>query len=230
MIIAIGKQLAIFVLTQAILNVIVHVKCHSHSSHPLLLLISFDGFRYDYIDTYDLTTFASMREKGSWAHHLDNVFPTLTFPNHWSLVTGLYDETHGITDNHIYDPKLRKEFNYKLPESHTYEWYGQNRLVEPIWTTNQRAGKGRKSAAEWPGSNVIFNNENVLNIFANGSTPYVELIDSFIELFVDEKEPINFGAVYFDEPGKLLCYLAFTIVITYKSRNNRLFLINSYLN
>jgi predicted AlkP superfamily pyrophosphatase or phosphodiesterase len=76
----------ILILAQISLNVIVNVR--GHSSHPLLLLISFDGFRHDYIDLYNLTTFASMRARGASAHHLDNVFPTLTFPNHWTLVTG----------------------------------------------------------------------------------------------------------------------------------------------
>jgi ectonucleotide pyrophosphatase/phosphodiesterase family protein 5 len=129
-------------------------------------------------------------------------------------VTGMYDESHGITDNHMYDRALNKTFNFKLPESHTFEWYGQNRLVEPIWTTNQRASQGRRSAAEWPGSGVKFNNENVLNVFANETTPYVELIDTFLNLFAHEREPINFGALYFDEPGKVFPFFVLWIFDT----------------
>ena len=174
---------------------------HQHSDKPLLLLISFDGFRFDYIDRYNMSTFANLRKNATTAHHMQNVFPSMTFPNHWTIVTGLNTETHGVIDNFMFDPVLNKTFNYKMLEQHTFEWYGQNEQAEPIWTRNQRAGDGRRSAAEWPGSGVIFKEQNVLNILVNRTSNYFKLVDEFIALFTDEKSPINVGAAYFEEPG-----------------------------
>ncbi|CAF0706694.1 unnamed protein product [Brachionus calyciflorus] len=171
-----------------------------HNDLPTLLLVSFDGFRWDYIDMYNLTNFNYLKNLGSHADYIRNSFSTVTFPNHWTIVTGLYEESHGILQNNMYDPLMNKTFNYKSPESQTIEWYGQNKQVEPIWVTNQKAGDGRRSAAEWIGANVVFQEQNIINIQYNKSKTYKQLIDEFINLFKMEKEPINFGAIYFDEP------------------------------
>ncbi len=114
---------------------------------------------------------------------------------------GLYEESHGIVHNDMWDPLLNKTFKPSLQDAQTIEWYGQNKMVEPIWITNQRTDEDRRSAAEWVGSNVAFNNESIVHIPYNHSTPYNELIDKFIALFTDADKPINFGALYFDEPG-----------------------------
>jgi len=169
---------------------------------PLLLLISFDGFRWDYLNTHNLTNFNALKQNGSHADYIINAFSTVTFPNHWTIVTGLNEESHGIVQNQMYDPILNKTFTYTMPEVQTIEWFGQNKLAEPIWTTNQRAGEGRRSAAEWVGANVQFNGQKIISIPYNKSTPYKDLIDTFIKLYTDEHDPINFGALYFDEPGK----------------------------
>src|SRR5436305_14287988 len=75
-------------------------------------------------------------------------FPSVTFPNHWSIVTGLYPESHGIVGNSFWDPELEMEFVYTDPERslQAYWWGG-----EPIWTTAER--QGVKAAVHmWPGS------------------------------------------------------------------------------
>ena len=76
------------------------------SSLPLLLLISFDGFRWDYPDLYNLPTFHSLIQRGVKVKYIENNFATVTFPLHFTIVTGLYEETHGIVANTMYDPKL----------------------------------------------------------------------------------------------------------------------------
>lgn len=78
----------------------------SSSSPPLLLLISFDGFRWDYPDIYQLPNFNSLIKRGVKVKHIDNSFATVTFPSHYTMITGLYEETHGIVANTIYDPIL----------------------------------------------------------------------------------------------------------------------------
>lgn len=108
----------------------------------------------------------------------------------------MYQESHGILQNNMYDPTLKRMLNQASPT--TADWFGRD--VEPIWTTNQKASSERRSAAEWFGANVVFANETITYIPYNSSASYNNLIDQFIALFTDPHQPINFGAVYFDEP------------------------------
>ena len=75
-----------------------------HLQKPSLLLVSFDGFRADYLDRFDLPNFRRAMARGTRARSMHPVFPTITFPNHYSLVTGLYPEHHGIVENSFFDP------------------------------------------------------------------------------------------------------------------------------
>jgi predicted AlkP superfamily pyrophosphatase or phosphodiesterase len=115
----------------------------------------------------------------------------------------MYEESHGIIQNSMYDPVLNKTFDFQSNKAQTVEWFGQNKATEPIWITNQKHGDGRRSAAEWVGSNIKFGDEEVVHIPYNHSTPFNNLVDRFIQLFTNkDEEPINFGALYFDEPGR----------------------------
>ncbi|KAI8094959.1 alkaline-phosphatase-like protein [Gilbertella persicaria] len=77
-------------------------------------------------------------------------FPSITFPNHWTLVTGLYPEAHGIVANEFYDPAFQQTFIHKQPEiSGDPKWWGG----EPIWITAKNQGK-KSAVIMWPGSNV----------------------------------------------------------------------------
>ena len=100
----------------------------------------------------------------------------------------------------MFDPELNKTFDHLTSGSDVLAWYGQNSGIEPIWTTNQKAGGGRKSAAEWIGANALFSNQAITTLQYNHSTPFTELIDRFIDMFTSEHDPINFGAIYFDQP------------------------------
>jgi predicted AlkP superfamily pyrophosphatase or phosphodiesterase len=70
------------------ISLILTSNCHKHSDHPLMLLISFDGFRWDYLKTHNLSNFNALIANGSHAEFIYNTFSTITFPNHWTLVTG----------------------------------------------------------------------------------------------------------------------------------------------
>jgi predicted AlkP superfamily pyrophosphatase or phosphodiesterase len=100
----------------------------------------------------------------------------------------------------MYDPILKKKFEATSRKSQSIEWFTQNKQVEPIWATNQKAGENRRSAAEWIGSNMVFNKQKIIDIPYNASTSFTELIDQFIGFFTHPKKPINFGAIYFNEP------------------------------
>jgi predicted AlkP superfamily pyrophosphatase or phosphodiesterase len=115
-----------------------------------LILISLDAFRWDYIASHPDETphLRQLMREGVSARALIPVFPTLTFTNHYSIVTGLYPAHHGIIANGFFDPQLGEVFNYRLPAAvRDSRWWGG----EPIWITAVR--QGLKSACYfWPGS------------------------------------------------------------------------------
>ncbi|PWW76870.1 Phosphodiest-domain-containing protein, partial [Tuber magnatum] len=120
----------------------------THDYKPTTLLISLDGFRADFLDRAVSPGLAAMANSGLSSRWLTPAFPSVTFPNHWTIVTGLYPESHGIVGNSFWDPVLEQEFFYTDPaRSLQREWWGG----EPLWVTAER--QGIKSAVHmWPGS------------------------------------------------------------------------------
>jgi predicted AlkP superfamily pyrophosphatase or phosphodiesterase len=117
-----------------------------------VLLIGIDGFRYDYLRRFDLPTLERLAEGGTFAPEgMRTVFPTKTFPNHYTLVTGLYPAQHGIVSNTMRDPELEDGANrFSLGNRDAIEdarWWGG----EPIWSTAERQGV-RAATYFWPGS------------------------------------------------------------------------------
>jgi predicted AlkP superfamily pyrophosphatase or phosphodiesterase len=115
---------------------------------PYLILISFDGFRPDYLDRFDLPNFRRVAASGARARAMIPVFPSLTFPNHYSLVTGLHPERHGIVANTFYDPS--RDQTYSLSDRAAVSdgsWY----RGEPIWATAEMQGMVA-ACFFWPGS------------------------------------------------------------------------------
>jgi predicted AlkP superfamily pyrophosphatase or phosphodiesterase len=115
-----------------------------------LILISLDGFRWDYCALHpdETPNLRRLAREGVAARALIPVFPSNTFPNHYSIVTGLYPSHHGIINNDMFDSRLGEFFHYKSPAAvHDPRWWGG----EPIWVTAVK--QGRKSASlYWVGS------------------------------------------------------------------------------
>ena len=86
-------------------------------SKPYVILISADGFRYDYPEKYKAKNLLKIAENGVSAKALIPSFPTITFPNHWSLITGLYPAHHGLIDNYFYDYKKEKFYAMSSQEN-----------------------------------------------------------------------------------------------------------------
>lgn len=101
---------------------------HAISNHPVLVVVSYDAFRYDFFEER-LPHMEQVRHKGVYADYLINVFPTKTFPNHHSIATGLYTEVHGVIGNQFYDPQLKKVVTIG-PEMYHY-----NDDIKPIWVS-----------------------------------------------------------------------------------------------
>src|SRR5262245_936928 len=77
---------------------------------PTVILISIDGFHPNYLDKYPAPTLSMLAGQGVRARWMTPVYPSLTFPNHYSIATGLYTNRHGITGNNIYDPGFKQTF------------------------------------------------------------------------------------------------------------------------
>ncbi|XP_070556777.1 ectonucleotide pyrophosphatase/phosphodiesterase family member 5-like [Ptychodera flava] len=165
---------------------------------PLTLLISFDGFRWDYLQKVETPNFDVLISDGSFVPNgIVPTFITKTFPNHFTIATGLYEESHGIVATDMYDPVLNEKFHIGGEDSTSSKWWDVG--AEPIWVTNQKHG-GRTGVYYWPGSETeimgIRPNRYKIN---NDTTPFERRIDDVIDWFTDE-DPINLGLLYFNEP------------------------------
>ncbi|EEC12133.1 ectonucleotide pyrophosphatase/phosphodiesterase, putative [Ixodes scapularis] len=79
--------------------------CAASDDVPLLLVVSFDGFWYQYLSLYNTPNIQALAAEGVRAEYMKNVYVTKTFPNHFTLATGLYEESHGIMGNSITPPE-----------------------------------------------------------------------------------------------------------------------------
>jgi predicted AlkP superfamily pyrophosphatase or phosphodiesterase len=119
----------------------------AHAPAPVLL-ISIDGFRADYLARYAPPTLTELARQGVQAEALIPVFPTLTFPNHYTIVTGLYPDRHGIVGNTMFDSTLGRFSLNNREAIADGRWWADG---EPIWVTAQRQGL-RTATYFWPGS------------------------------------------------------------------------------
>ncbi|KAI5478563.1 type I phosphodiesterase/nucleotide pyrophosphatase/phosphate transferase family protein [Pseudohyphozyma bogoriensis] len=119
----------------------------THWYDKTVILMSLDGFRADYLEKgFSPFTF-NVSRRGLKADYLKPVFPSLTFPNHYSILTGLYPASHGIVANDFYDPAIDQEFIYTNP---THSWQPQWWGGEPIWSTAVKNGF-KTGVLMWPG-------------------------------------------------------------------------------
>jgi predicted AlkP superfamily pyrophosphatase or phosphodiesterase len=115
----------------------------------LLILVSIDGFRWDYLQKYAAPTLHALAASGVHATRMTPAFPTKTFPNHYTLVTGLHPAHHGIVGNWFYDPTCNETFGMNKAESNREErWWTAG---EPVWITAEKQGV-RSACFFWPGS------------------------------------------------------------------------------
>jgi predicted AlkP superfamily pyrophosphatase or phosphodiesterase len=114
---------------------------------PTVILISFDGWRWDYAQKYPAPTLARLRRQGVGATLIPS-FPSKTFPNHYTIVTGLYPGNHGVVGNTVKDPPTGRRLSMSnRQEVQDPLWWGG----EPIWVSTQRAGH-TAAPLFWPGS------------------------------------------------------------------------------
>ncbi|TLD70325.1 alkaline phosphatase family protein [Phragmitibacter flavus] len=113
----------------------------------IVILVGLDGFRSDYLEKYQPPVLSRLAKGGVTAEKMVGSFPTLTFPNFFTLATGLRPQKHGIINNNMYDPVFDASFALGSPAVADGRWWEG----EPVWLTVQK--HGMKSACMfWPGS------------------------------------------------------------------------------
>ena len=120
------------------------------NQRPIVILVAIDGWRWDYLERFRPPAITRLADSGVRAEGLVPVFPSKTFPNHYSIITGLHPAAHGITSNNMVDPNLPARFTLSDREvQQDPRWWGG----EPLWVTAERQGL-IAATMFWPGSDV----------------------------------------------------------------------------
>ncbi|KAJ0026994.1 hypothetical protein NQD34_017994 [Periophthalmus magnuspinnatus] len=174
-------------------------QCPPGFNKPPLILVSLDGFRAEYLKDHSshIPVINMLRKYGTTTPNMRPVYPTKTFPNHYSIVTGLYPESHGIVDNKMYDVRRNAFFSLRSDEKFNAEWY----QGQPVWVTAMRHNL-KTATFFWPGSDV-----NVTGTFPTFYHTYDKSIDFekrittvFEWLSLPQGERPDFFTLYFEEP------------------------------
>ena len=168
------------------------------------VVVSLDGFRWDYPVLFNTPQLNAIAKKGVKAE-MQPSFPSKTFPNHYTLVTGLTPNHHGIISNNFVDRESNLHFSLsnKAVKKDPRFWGG-----EPIWQTAMRQGL-KVGVIYWPGSDLPINLGKTPNPYPNyyhdydsGTLlTYEERVARLAELLsLPEAERPRLVLVYFDEP------------------------------
>lgn len=160
-------------------------ECPAGFVRPPLIMLSVDGFRASYLKKGKtvIPNIAKLRSCGTTAPYMRPVYPTKTFPNLYTLATGLYPESHGIVGNTMHDPVFDATFNLRGREKLNHRWWGG----QPIWITAEKQGV-KAGTFFWPW--VIPLERRVLTILRwlslpDDERPYVYAVHS--------EQPDTFG-------------------------------------
>ncbi|KAM9296670.1 ectonucleotide pyrophosphatase/phosphodiesterase family member 7 [Gastrophryne carolinensis] len=175
-----------------------HVK---NRAHHKLLLISFDGFRWDYDQDVDTPNMDILGIDGVKAKYMTPAFITITNPCHFTLLTGKYIENHGVIHNMFFNTTTGQKVPY-LPTQGISEWWDNGSL--PIWITAQRQ-ELKTGSLFFPGGNATYRGETVYrkkvektgHQYGNESE-WKENVETVMKWFTEED--LDFVALYFGEP------------------------------
>jgi predicted AlkP superfamily pyrophosphatase or phosphodiesterase len=167
---------------------------------PYVILISLDGFRWDLADKYQAKNLIKLREQGVQAEYLKPSYPSLTFPNHYSIVTGLYPSHHGIVDNIFHDKATGVTFrraDKKMAVDSS--WYNG----KPLWVLAEQQ-QMLSAIFYWPGSEISMNGIKPTYLYNYSEIIPVDrriaIVKNWLEL-PSEKRP-HFIALYFPQVDK----------------------------
>lgn len=164
------------------------------SKTPYVLLISLDGFRHDYVERYKPPFLSMIKNKGLSAKSLIPIYPSKTFPNHLSMITGSHAEEHGIISNNFYNARTFEKFSMRSESKKTNPiWYEKN----PIWVLLENNAI-KTASFFWPASDVqISHTRPSYYKKYDGRINTETRIDQIIKWFqLEEKERPHFVSLY----------------------------------
>lgn len=168
------------------------------SSDKYTLVVSFDGFRHDYINRVPTPNFDKFINGGVIASSLSPVFPSLTFPNHYSLATGYHADEHKILGNKFFSKTLNKDYSMRDSKAvQNGQFYG----MEPIWVTAEK-NNILSATYFWIGSEAEINGYRpTIYKKYDGSVKFKSRVDSVISWYnlPFEQRP-KLTMLYFSEP------------------------------
>lgn len=163
-------------------------------AHPPVVVISMDGFRYDYFDLVPMRSLRGFARRGVHARRgMKGVFATVTFSSHWTLATGLFEESHGIVGNSFFDPETNTTFT-----KHSHDRYFFK--GEPIWVAAKRAGR-RVAVYNWVGGEVNYGrfSPDVAPVFSS----QVSLKDRLQQILIDVTDNrMDLVMLYYHQPDR----------------------------
>jgi alkaline phosphatase D len=168
------------------------------STNNITVVLSLDGFRWDYPSDSLTPNLMQIASNGVRAKAMIPSFPSKTFPNHYTLATGLYPDHHGLVNNTFYDPDL--EITYSMSDKSTRidpRFYGG----EPIWVTASKQGI-KTASFYWVGSELPI--KDIQPDYwkpYNQKVTFVQRIDSVVKwlLMPDSLQP-KLIMLYYHEP------------------------------
>ena len=168
-----------------------------------IVLVSLDGFRWDYAKRDGATHLLALGKQGVWAPQgMLPSFPSLTFPNHFTIVTGLYPEHHGLVANSFYDETKQARYGMNEPAVMDGSWYSG----VPLWSLAEAQGM-RTACLFWPGSEAeIAGHRPTWYARFDGKTQATDEVqqaridDAVALLKLPDAQRPHFITIYYSEP------------------------------
>ena len=169
-----------------------------------VVLVSLDGFRWDYARRDGATHLLALGKQGAWAPEgMFPSYPSLTFPNHYTIVTGLYPEHHGLVANGFFDPS--KNARYAIADASAVtdgSWYSG----VPLWSLAESQGM-RTACLFWPGSEAEIAGQRPTwyatfdsKTEATDAVEQARIDDALVLLRLPESARPHFITIYYSEP------------------------------
>ncbi|KAG7274214.1 hypothetical protein CRUP_007651, partial [Coryphaenoides rupestris] len=173
-------------------------------SHNKLLVISFDGFRWDYDQDVDTPNFDELVREGVKAKYISPPAITMTSPAHFTTITGRWIEDHGVVHNMMYNTTTNVKIVHKITMTKS-EWWDNGPL--PLWITAQNQGL-KAASFYYPGGGANYSGQSVNRaLVETGKTPddneteWRENIDKVMGWF--SQEHFDLVTLYYGEPDNV---------------------------
>ncbi|XP_044160432.1 ectonucleotide pyrophosphatase/phosphodiesterase family member 7-like [Bufo gargarizans] len=173
------------------------------AAHNKLLVISFDGFRWNYDQDVDTPLLDYLAEIGVKAKYITPPFVTMTSPSHFTTITGRWIEDHGVIHNLMFNPETLQKISFKKTQNMS-EWWDNGAL--PLWITAQNQGL-MAGSLHFPGGNANYSGKTISKALAetpdhpdSDENEWRDNIDIVMKWF--NEDGLDFVTLYYGEPDK----------------------------